>query len=284
MRRRGLSMVELLVVIGILVTVLVLVLPAVQKLRESALKIESSNNLRQINLAIHQFAGDRNGKLPALNFGNEDPRESVFFVILPYLEHGSYYLDVKAGRLPHTSSVQIKPFISPADPTMADRFSYGTTSYALNALAFQQRMNLPRSFRDGTSNTLSLGERYAFIRKPTEIFQNSWFDQEDFPTVVKSKGVTVTARRATFADRPLGDVYPVDSGTPGVTTGSTPGLTFQVRPRIEDCDPRLAQTPHSSGMLVGLMDGAVRTVSRHVSPEVFWGAVTPSGGEVANLE
>jgi hypothetical protein len=46
-----------------------------------------------------------------------------------------------------------------------------------------------------------------------------------------------------------------------------------------ESDATLPQTPHAQGMLIGMMDGSVRTVSRGVKPEVFWGAVTPSGGE-----
>ena len=37
-------------------------------------------------------------------------------------------------------------------------------------------------------------------------------------------------------------------------------------------------------MLVGLFDGSVRTVSPRVSEEVFWGSVTPAGGEVVTLD
>ena len=76
------------------------------------------------------------------------------------------------------------------------------------------------------------------------------------------------------------DVYPVTSGNPPTTVGSIPGLTFQVAPRIADCDPRLAQTPHPSGMIVALGDGSVRTLSPGMSPATFWAAVTPAGGEV----
>jgi hypothetical protein len=42
----------------------------------------------------------------------------------------------------------------------------------------------------------------------------------------------------------------------------------------------LAQTPHSGGMLVSLMDGSVRTISSGISPMTFWAAVTPDGKEV----
>ncbi len=46
------------------------------------------------------------------------------------------------------------------------------------------------------------------------------------------------------------------------------------------CDEYLAQTPHSSGMLTGLADGSVRVLNPAISPHVYYGAITPAGGEV----
>ncbi|HVS36313.1 MAG TPA: H-X9-DG-CTERM domain-containing protein, partial [Gemmataceae bacterium] len=80
------------------------------------------------------------------------------------------------------------------------------------------------------------------------------------------------------------DAYPIPSGNPPTPVGSIAGLTFQVAPRIADCDPRLAQTPHPSGMLVALGDGSVRTLSRGMSPTTYWAAVTPAGGEVLGAD
>ena len=49
---------------------------------------------------------------------------------------------------------------------------------------------------------------------------------------------------------------------------------------MSDCDPHLAQTPHSGGMLAAMCDGSVRTLAGGMSPATYWGAVTPDGGEV----
>jgi hypothetical protein len=76
------------------------------------------------------------------------------------------------------------------------------------------------------------------------------------------------------------DVYPITSGSPPTTVGSVPGFTFQVAPRIADCNPLIAQTPHPSGMLVAMADGSVRTLSGGMSATTYWSAVTPAGGEV----
>ena len=65
-----------------------------------------------------------------------------------------------------------------------------------------------------------------------------------------------------------------------VTRPSRAGVTSQVRPAPMHADPFLPQTPFAAGLPVALFDGSVRTVRPGVLPELFWGAVTPAGGEV----
>ena len=76
----------------------------------------------------------------------------------------------------------------------------------------------------------------------------------------------------TFANPHTNDVLP---GSPEAAT-----LTFQLRPRKEEVDVRIPQSPYTHGLLVGIADGSVRMLHPNISPRTFWAAITPNGGEI----
>src|SRR5687768_12472329 len=83
--RRGFTLIELLVVIAIIAILISLLVPAVQKVRESAARTQCSNNLRQVVIGAHAYS-DVNKSLPSgIQYANGSYLGALA-CILPYIE------------------------------------------------------------------------------------------------------------------------------------------------------------------------------------------------------
>jgi prepilin-type N-terminal cleavage/methylation domain-containing protein len=140
-RRSAFTLIELLVVIAIIAILIGLLLPAVQKVRASAARIQCANNLKQIALAAHGYES-ANGRLPP-GFNLKSDIGTLAY-ILPYLEQDAVYnqiptayFDIKNAPSPwywdsffytttSPANARIKTFVCPADNLYDNDLAAGT--------------------------------------------------------------------------------------------------------------------------------------------------------------
>jgi prepilin-type N-terminal cleavage/methylation domain-containing protein len=156
-KRNAFTLIELLVVIAIIAILIGLLLPAVQKVREAAARMSSSNNLKQLGLALHNYESTRQrfpgmtsaGGANATSFGY-----SVHAQLLPYIEQEALGKQINfdtplfVGTFPtpsfqlnpalHTlANTPVKTFLCPADSqnpyitTNSGGASHAATNYVV---------------------------------------------------------------------------------------------------------------------------------------------------------
>jgi prepilin-type N-terminal cleavage/methylation domain-containing protein len=286
-RRSGFTLIELLVVITIIAILIGLLLPAVQKVREAAARIQCSNNLHQLGLAVHDYASARSDALPPL-FTTLTPGgsgASVFVGLMPYMEQGNLYqiYQQNGGVVAPYYQQAIKNYICPSDPTSSNGVGsngWGGTSYAANAGLFAipdptsnpngnppyagwnvtQAHYTVANIPDGTSQTIMFTERYI---------NSEVTNSRDLPPGAAGYDAWSTpvfgAYQAGYPSATLANPWAVASG-PQI------GVPKQQAVRW------LPNTGHTSVILGGLADGSVRTINGSMSPDTFWKAVNPSDG------
>lgn len=142
-RRPAFTLVELLVVIAIIGILVALLLPAVQAAREAARRSQCKNNLKQLGLAVQNFAGARK-RLPAgsqgtIGGGDPDPYFSPHAQVLPYFEEGAIHDQFDFDDTTwstnnyYIGAAQPTVLLCPTDPFRGKGADMGWTNYHANA-------------------------------------------------------------------------------------------------------------------------------------------------------
>jgi len=326
--RRGFTLIEVLVVIAVIGILIGLLLPAVQRVRESANTTQSLNNLKQMALAC-QMCNDTHGMLPAgvgwfpRQTGLPGPpsnQGTVFYFLLPFLEQGTVYNTAKGASYTAVGGdgqpAVVQTFLAPGDPTLPPDGRVttsiagkpgvlGASSYAANGYVFAGDngisnnaasmsawdalygfdtptgpgaapgtipgtlpipnlpiASVPRTFKDGTSNTALFTEKFAVCNLCT-------------PGPLNFGG------RSSFGYGPY-EVY-LQGGSHAWANDSLLSPTFsgyvsnyapvqislippQFAPLPNEAECELPQGFSLSGVCVGMADSSARTVTRNINP------------------
>lgn len=261
--RRGFTLVELLVMIGIIAVLLALLLPATRSVRPAAARMACQNNLKQLMLAFHNYhsiegtshAPNAQPLPPGCIGAGTMPEERLSWMValLPYLEQDALYrqLDPKkgyAGNLPGTQT-RIRLFLCPGSKGAAR--SDNVTHYvamagigrdsamqyvgaAGNGFMGYDRLTSWPDFKDGTANTIALME--------TRFALGPW-----------ARGGPSTLRGFEPGDLPLhGDQRPFGG--------------------------------HDKVIQAAMADGSVRGLNSSIDPKKLAAAITIAGGEPGDLD
>jgi prepilin-type N-terminal cleavage/methylation domain-containing protein len=282
-RTRAFTLIELLVVIAIIAVLVGLLLPAVQKVRDAAARIQCTNNVKQLTLAMHTYHTSRNGRLP--NAEGASPLQSPFIAFLPFIEQETAYKTLSTAT-PDTGR-HIVTYQCPADRTYqigglstpAAIAGLGLTSYAANYQVFglSANPNISTTFVHGTSFTIVITDKFAACNSTAGTNPavgtnansgNIWsWNRISFPNAA-----TATSPNMDYAPA-IG--YTASSGT--LSVGWSLATLFQDKPVMGDCG--LSSSPHTGGIVVGMGDGSNRAIAPELSATV-WGQLLNASNTV----
>jgi type II secretory pathway pseudopilin PulG len=290
--RHAFTLFQLLILLAILAVLLGLLLPAVQKVREAAARSQSFNNLKQIAIAVQNYADTYQGILPP---GINDNNFSTACYILPFLERQNVYnmldlkksIDDEANAKPR--GFRIKTFESPRDPIPPVKAEWGPTNYLYNDLVFvpiAQKMRFPASITDGTSQTIQSGEtlkgdggtKAVDVKRQYVLLKKEDLKATGPNTGVKyfkdSKNIAGDRCASWMDGRFLQGTFNgrlhFNDERPDVSCGGVSGVS--------------ALRFYSGVASVGMLDGSVRAVAASLSQKTWTAAMTPNAGDLLGAD
>ncbi|WP_040351935.1 DUF1559 domain-containing protein [Blastopirellula marina] len=307
--RRGFTLVELLVVIAIIGVLISLLLPAVQQAREAARRMQCTNNLKQLGLAIHNYH-DTHRSLPfpdmGVTYNSGHWVSSWGLAILPQMEQSAAYnlFDPTAANGVSDQANQVvvgtelTAFNCPSTPRGSGQIQgiiedQSTTDLNNDFVAGTGDYFVARSFRDDTITPREIvgalfdGSYQSTVgfSAITDGLSNTmfFFERSNFPNVVKANGSPKDVSEYSYQQV-------VDTNFQGwwastqhdrIRSWNFDG-TIYYGPCVVNCtnDWGGAYSFHAGGMNASAGDGSVRFVSETVDKLTFRAFVGRNEGEV----
>ena len=315
-QHRGFTLIELLVVIAIIAILIALLLPAVQQAREAARRSQCKNNLKQIGLAIHNYA-DVYGKFPmgsnqfgAGGFVNNRGFMGWSIALLPYVEQDNLYkkYNHNADSLSSTnqqvreqsitvyncpSDTHIGEQLTPSTGTCCTRL-YATSSYR----GVSGRSDGGRYYDDanhfsggftgndrqnkGALTAIGYGISQTRFADITDGTSNTLLVGEATTITTPDRGTFWSHTYTSYALSSITIGYPVPSF--GINDYGTCASTAGTLGVSTNACKRFFGSQHTGGVQFAKCDGAVTFVSANIDQNALGGLSTISGGEVVTLE
>ena len=313
-RRGGISLIEVLVILAIIALLVVFFTPAVSSSREAARRSQCVCNLKQIGLALHNYATTWGGfpasSTPFAMLGPSTVSASPQVALLPYLERGEIYqsinfnLPMPASLAPNqgnftVAATVVSNFLCPSDSMIPPNTRASVNSYRANlgpcvacpdeghgALRAGEITPLA-AFTDGTATTLAFTEKSVGSIRAYDP-KRDWLD-------------TMTAARLSadqWVSRCSASIEPgrgkLDFGRNWLIAGGIDTHVFTAtapNSPIPDCGSAAhnhgygafaARSQHPGGVNVLTADGMVRFIKSSIPLEVWRGYGTRDGGEVTS--